>query len=229
MTKMFTWSEYTHWHLKLRWPSDGWDETRVVFNLGLWHLFVQIPLWKTTPWAEWGHEAPQYGIAYHNDTFWIYHGADKWWTFDMPWQWTIVRHDLLLPNGDLYHRNKYPQFGRGRGVKTRSWYDVFESDPGDVQIKVADYVALKHKVSDNIIQEAVIRLCGEEREWRWKWFTWFPFFGMIQRTINCESPIELGSKAGSWKGGMMGWGTDWKHDETMEQAFWRWYKTWDGT
>jgi hypothetical protein len=77
-------------------------------------------------------------------------------------------------------------------------------------------------------QEADITFTGEEREWRWKWFTWLPLFSKVERVIDCDSNVELGKKAGSWKGGMMGWSCEWDLDESMESAFRRWYEKWDG-
>lgn len=229
--KLFEWSKYTFWMIQLQWPSDGWDEYRVKLVIGIWHAFIQIPLWRTEPWKEWGNDAPKYGIAYHNETFWIYHGADKWWTIDMPWQWKIVRHDLLLPNGDLYHRNKYPTYTLNEKKRHVTWYDVFEKNRerlDDVQVQVAEFVDLNHYTKQGDHQPARIRLCGEEREWRWKWFTWLPFPRKIQRTVDCSSNEELGEKARSWKGGMMGWSCEWRKDESMKAAFRRWYKDWNG-
>jgi hypothetical protein len=36
------------------------------------------------------------------------------------------------------------------------------------------------------------------------------------------------NESGSCKGGMMGWSVPWNKNESMETAFWRWYKKWDG-
>lgn len=149
------------------------------------------------------------------------HSKLFWW----PWRLDIVRHDLLFPNGSLYWRNTYPR----QDEKHLHWYDIFERPvAGDVQVEVAKFVELKHTTKSGETQIAKIRLCGEEREWRPKWTRWLPINKYVRRVVDCSSDVELGAKAGSWKGGLMGWSCDWRHDESMEDAFWRWYKSWNG-
>jgi hypothetical protein len=227
--KIFTWSNYTHWCIKVKMPSDGWDEYRAKLYIGIWHLFIDIPLWKATPWTEFGKDAPSYGISYHDSIFWIHYGADKWYTIDMPWQWEIVRHDLLFPDGTVYHRNKYPTYTLHQKKSTVSWFDIFEKNQtGEEETQLARYVDLTHYTKDGRKQVARIRLTGEEREWRWKWFKWLPWPNQKHRVVDCSSDEELGERAGSWKGGMIGWSVPWNKNESMETAFWRWYKKWDG-
>jgi hypothetical protein len=227
--KIFTWSNYTHCCIKVKIPSDGWDEYRAKLYIGIWHLFIDIPLWKATPWAEFGKDSPSYGISYHDSIFWIHYGADKWYTIDMPWQWEIVRHDLLFPDGTVYHRNKYPTYTLHQKKSIVSWFDIFEKNQtGEEQTQLARYVDLTHFTKDGRKQVVRIRLTGEEREWRWTWFKWLPWPNQKHRVVDCSSDEELGERAGSWKGGMMGWSVPWNKNESMETAFWRWYKKWDG-
>lgn len=150
------------------------------------------------------------------------HSKVFWW----PWRLEIVRHDLLYPNGDVYWRNLYPRKGRNH----IHWWEVFEQNnkSADVQCQVAEYVKLDHWTKDGKNQKARIRLCGEVREWRPKWTRWLPMFKYTRRVVDCQSDVELGTKAGSWKGGMIGWSVEWREDESMKDAFWRWYKNWDG-
>lgn len=146
-----------------------------------------------------------------------------WW----PWRPTIVRHDLLYPNGDVYYRNKYPR----KDQKHIYWYEVFDSNAkqSDAQVQVAVFIDLVHYTKDGgEKQVARIRLTGELREWRPKWTRWLPIFRHTRRVVDCLSDIELGTKAGSWKGGLMGWSCEWREDESMEDAFRRWYKNWNG-
>ena len=148
-----------------------------------------------------------------------------WW----PWRLEIVRHDLLYPDGELYYRNKYP---RGK-QKHYAWWELLddktEADLNHVEVELAKFVDLVHYTKDGgQKQEARIRLTGELREWRPKWTRWLPIFRRIQRVVDCNSNIELGTKAGSWKGGMMGWSCEWREDESVEDAFRRWYKNWNG-
>ncbi len=180
-----------------------------------------------------------YGISFNKESIHIDYGiqpgswssrdpknSDHTKVFWWPWRLDIVRHDLLYPNGDVYHRNSYPM---KKGQKSLYWYEVLDSKQGDAQVEVAKFVELEHYNKTNgALQKARIRLTGEEREWRPKWTRWLPIFKKIRRVVDCNSDIELGTKAGSWKGGLMGWSCEWHDDESMEDAFRRWYKNWDG-
>lgn len=228
-----TWSDYVHFCLTVRAPSQYSDRQRMQLTFGLWHLYVNIPLWKPKTMFDGNYmDEPQYGVSFFERALWLYFNQ-RTYSFDMPWSWIIVRHDLLLPNGQVYWRNKY-KGGRHVGGEY-SWYQVLEGIkrvPGtkyDTQTEAVQYVELDHCTKGGKQQHAKIRLVGEERVWRWKWFTWFPFINITQRVVDCSSDIELGEKAGSWKGGMMGWSCEWRQGEEMKQAFNRWYREWDGT
>lgn len=154
--------------------------------------------------------------------------SDHSLVFWYPWQLTIVRHDLLYPDGSIYHRNLYPR----KDQTHLHWYEVFDGHTKintGAEVKVAEYVDLEHyNKTDGKLQRAHIRLTGEEREWRPKCTRWLPIFRYIKRTVDCDSDTQLGTRAGSWKGGMMGWSTEWRKDESMKAAFGRWYKKWNG-
>ncbi len=181
-----------------------------------------------------------YGITFTEDAIHVYYGiqpgswsrndpenSDHTKLFWYPWNLEIVRHDLLYPDGDVYHRNLYPKKKNGRHLH---WCEVLDQkqSQSDAQVQVAEFVELNHFTKDGKNQKARIRLTGEEREWRPKWTRWLPFFKFTKRVVDCESDTELGPRAGSWKGGMMGWSVPWEKDESMKQAFWKWYKKWDG-
>lgn len=184
----------------------------------------------------------EYGFTFGDEAIHIHYGIQPGnWSRDdpensdhtkvywYPWRYEIVRHDLLYPNGDVYHRNLYPR----NGEKHIHWYEVFDwpkdEDRERVEVQVAEFTNLKHYNKTNgELQEAKIRLCGEEREWRPKCTRWLPIFRKVNRVVDCWSDVELGTRAGSWKGGMLGWSCEWYKDETMHEAFWRWYRKWDG-
>lgn len=186
------------------------------------------------------HIPKYYGFKFTNDALFVYYGiypgeynsndpenSDHVKLFWYPWRLEIVRHDLLYPNGDIYWRNTFkPDENR------YTWYDILNNskqNKSGVSVQVADYVQLEHYNKTNgELQKAKIRLAGEEREWRPKCTKWLPIFRHIQRVVDCESDIELGTRAGSWKGGRTGWSVPWEEGESMKCAFWKWYKTWDG-
>lgn len=235
-------SRYMHWTIKYEVPSDDcdsweWDNERphgqraihrAWIIIGIGRLFFQLYLWKVTPFeGSWdGDNTKQYGITYFERSLHVHWGRTK--VYWLPWDWKIVRHDLLHMDGSLYYRNSYP-------IKKRSysWYEVLEMKESpfpksDVQTQVADYVELTHYTKDGRKQVAKIRLVGEEREWRWRWFSWLPWPRQISRVVDCSSDVELGERAGSWKGGMMGWSAPLEKGQSLREAFYAWYRKWDG-
>lgn len=240
-------TDHTHWTLSYNVPSDDCDSWnwwanrakgekpihRAWLTIGIWHMYFRLCLWKVTPFKGSFEmdNTKRYGFTYFERSLHLHWGETH--VFWLPWQWECVRHDLLLPNGDLYWRNKYPSFRLGEKKKHYSWYNILEMDESpfpksDVQVQAAEFIELTHYTKSGKKQVAKIRLCGEEREWRWRWFRWLPWPNIKRRVVDCWSNEELGERAGSWKGGMMGWSVDWEEGESMKHAFWRWYKKWDG-
>jgi hypothetical protein len=148
----FTWSEYNHFHFYVTLPTENSEDKNLRMYVGFWKLYFFIGFWPVKPRKiEWelGQISNQYGFSYFDRNLIIYRGEKRTLFFQMPWSWQIVRHDLLMPDGKVYHSNRW----------------------------------------DN---------------------------------------AELGKKAGSWKGGLMGWSCEWDPYENMESAFRRWYDKWDG-
>lgn len=240
-------SKHTHWTLSYSVPSDDrdawdWDNTkakgeraihRAWLTVGFWRIFMQLYLWRVKPFkgSYDSDSSKRYGITYFERSMHVHWGETK--VYWMPWDWTIVRWDLLFPNGDVYYRNRYPGTTLASKRRTFSWYNVLDMNESPypaspVEAQVAKYIDLEHHTKDGRKQVAKIRLAGEVREWRWRWLKWLPWPRQVSRTIDCMSDVELGSKAGSWKGGMLGWSVPWPEDESMEQAFHNWYNKWDG-
>ena len=228
-----TWSKYIFWHMYLVWPTQDSEEKYLKFSLGFWRFFASVGLWPTKGVGDFSSiMGPKYGFSYSEGTLFIYKGLDKYIAFDMPWKWEIVRHDLLLPNGDVYERNLWDLKGKQIG-KHFQWYEILEGwHDENIRKSLLDRctqsVELDHYTKDGRRQQAKITLMGEEREWRWKWFRWLPIPAKIHRVVSCESNIELGKRAGSWKGGRIGWSFEWDENESMKSAFRRWYDKWDG-
>jgi hypothetical protein len=228
-----TWSKYIFWHMYLVWPTEHSEEKYLKISVGFWKFFASIGLWPTKGVGDFSNfDGPKYGFMYSDGTFFIYRGLDKVLYIDMPWKWQIVRHDLLLPDGSVYESNRWTFDGKSID-KHYHWYEVLngwhdKKIQKSLLEKYTRTVELDHYTKDGRRQQAVITLTGEEREWRWKWFTWLPLFLKVERVVSCDSNVELGKKAGSWKGGLMGWSCEWDLNESMEMAFRRWYDKWDG-
>lgn len=148
--------------------------------------------------------------------------SDRAKVFWYPWENTLVRWDLLNPEGELYWRNSYGK----DATKALYWDEILR---GGHESKAVRYVDLEHTTKDGRVQKARIRLAGEEMEYRPKCTKRLPIFRTVYRNVDCSSNIELGERAGAWKGGLMGWSCRWEPGESLEDAFWRWYKNWDGS
>lgn len=244
-------SEYTHWTIDYNVPQEGRDPWKYDYtdpnkvkriyrswlSIGFWRLYIVLYLWKVKPGADdyenFGRDS--YGFTYFERNIHLHFGKITK-VYSMPWDWRIVRHDLLLPDGSVYYHNDYkkgklPKLGEKK--RSYSWYEILhlnESpyEKSDVQTPCAEYVTLEHTTKYGNKQIANIELVGDEREWRWMWFKWLPFINTKQRVVTCSSDVELGERAGSWKGGMMGWSCEWKKGTTMTESFNEWYKNWDG-
>lgn len=229
-----TWSDMSFYHIKLAYPNENWGEKHVMFKLGLYKFYLSVPLWKPKKvHDDVCSDAPEYGISYHNSVLWIHKGKYNAFTINMPWQLTLVRHDLLLPDGDVLWSNRYKNW-KPIGTEYR-WYEILDghkslpdTSPDYVKKHCVEHVDFEHHTRDGRTQTSTISLRGEEREWRMRWFTWLPFGGYIQRSVDCWSDVELGERAGEWKGGLMGWSCEWLRGEPMKAAFYRWYHKWDG-
>jgi hypothetical protein len=118
----------------------------------------------------------------------------------LPWDWQHVRHEVFLPGGERVKpaKDEYrPPFTDGRAVERHPYTYTLRS--GEVQHRTAT-------------------IYGEEREWRWLWFTWLPWPRRISRSISIDFDGEVGERTGSWKGGVFGTGHEWRKGETMLDA-----------
>lgn len=159
-------------------------------------------------------DPPQYGIAIHNNTFWIYrggkgnnHGGNKWWTWDLPF-FTLkhVRHDVECNiNGEI-------KMVPSKKLETTGKDYIPLKDNSLVNIHKYDYT----DSYDGMIIPCVYWV--EEREWRPKWLTWTSRFKLIRKYIEIEFSDEVGKKKGSWKGGCIGCSYDMLENETPEQC-----------
>jgi hypothetical protein len=141
-----------------------------------------------------------YGFTYFERAFQF-----KWRTrckiIRLPWDWEHVRHTFLNLNGSVHHHEE-----KRRGH--------FEQAPEGTKM-VCDYIYVRRSGE---VQHRTATINGEEREWRWRWFTWCPWPSRVSRSINVEFDREIGEEVGTWKGGTVGCGWDWRHDESALES-----------
>jgi hypothetical protein len=214
--------------------------------IGIW--FTGLTFWSFLwlPLLVWGYgkfyidlpihsgieecDPPRYGF------YWFSHG--KWWHLNafvlckrlktkhyyMPWSWEWVRTSKMKQDGTWLH-DKY------KGTRVNFYDRVIEE-----QIWSETY-PYTYVCKDGEVQQRLATIKVEEREWRWRWFTWFPFIRKVSRDISVDfsyggitpreiliekvgHPLkhkqsgEVGESAGSWKGGTLGCGYKMKPGES---------------
>lgn len=205
------------WNFDISYEECGYDSGNAELNISIlgWHSTFKLP-WKSKRFPDGDCDAPKWGIAIHDATFWIYRGGDgnwgggsKWWTWNIPfWTKIHVRHDVQCNVGDYdsdptlimvpydnlerYVDNKYIPLEQNELVY-KYHYDYTDKYDGKV-IPCTFWV--------------------EEREWRPKWLTWTGRWKDVDRYIEIVFSDEVGSRKGSWKGGCIGCSYTLKEGET---------------
>jgi len=195
---------YWGWAFDISYNICGYFDNRPQINLSLifFNLTIILPFRN-----EWSDECdpPKWGIAIHNNTFWVYkggsgnlNGGNRWWTWSIPFitrDW--VRTSILLNDDTWEHETKCNVknfYNDEWKAKQKSWsYNYTDNYDGEI-IPTIIYV--------------------EEREWRPKWLKWTGLFAKIKRTIDVHFLKEVGSRKGSWKGGTIGCGYNLLPNET---------------
>jgi len=145
-------------------------------------------------------EMPQYGLAIHNETFWIYlggvgNGGSKWITWSLPFfTYEFDGHKVQKKDGSWAEHLLDFKGTDGRYTETHPYTYTLKS--GEVQNRTA----------------TVFR---ESRKWHRKWL---PFLTITRACIDIEFNDEVGERTGSWKGGTTGCNYDALKGETMEQT-----------
>lgn len=180
------------------------NRPRIVLHLFLFRFIINLPF--PNNWID-ECDPPTWGIAYHNQIFWIYRGGkgnmsggNKWWTFNMPWSYDWVRTSALRADGCWEHDTK----------KTpKSFYqDIWKGILWE-ETHPYTYTLRSGKVQNRM---AIIKV--EEREWRMRWLKWVPIFRRISKDIKVDFNDEVGERSGSWKGGTVGCGYEMIGNET---------------
>ncbi len=187
---------YFGWVFHFTYETCGYFDARHRIDIGLifFSLTIILPI-KSKHTDEC--DPPRWGIAYHNQTFWIYlggkgngKGGNKWWTMNMPWQYDWVRTSNLKKDGTWEHETK----GNKKDFWKDEWKDIIWSD-----IYPYTYV-----LKSGEVQQRLATVKVEEREWRLYWFKWLPFPKKVIKKIAIDFNDEVGEGTGSWKGGCTG-------------------------
>ena len=181
----------------------GYFDNRPRINLTLLFFRLCITLPFRNDWTD-ECDPPKWGIAIHNNTFWVYkggkgnwNGGNETWSFSIPFvEKNWVRTSILLKDGNWEHETK----GNYKSFYEEEWKEkqaVWEYDYTD-------------KYDGEVIPT---KIYIEEREWRPKWLGWTSLFATVRRTIDVHFSKECGRRKGGWKGGCLGCGYEMKPEE----------------
>lgn len=184
--------EHYSLHIRLGWPN----------------FYITLPMLQR--WHREPHEMMEsWGFSWYWDCIHLNWGRHCK-LVHLPWAWEWVRTSYLMKDGKtwLHELRSFRKYDTPPATKTNDWF--YHRDlPLWKQTHKYTYVTKRGE-----LQFADATIGVEEREWRWRWFTWLPFPRMIHRTIDVQFSDEIGERKGSWKGGCTGCGYDLRYDET---------------
>lgn len=162
------------------------------------NMFIKLPFLK-----RWAHD-PECGMEQWGFKFFERSVHLNWGghckIVHLPWSWQHVRHQVHLRDGTLVAPTPHhyePPYPEGRYVETHLY---------------------RYTLRNGTVQNRTATIYGDEREWRWRWFQWLPRPRKISRCIEITFSDEVGERTGSWKGGCIGCGYEWRHGEEMLDA-----------
>ena len=174
----------------------GWNDSHntLIVGLVLFRLYLNIPQWVIQDYdMERG-----YGFSFTRDSL-HWQWGEKTRVFWYPWTWDHYRTTILRPDGTAW-----------------------QSGPGLYDDAIPPVLKEQHPYNylmrDGTVQSCTATVYGEEMEWRIRCAKWLPWPHKVRRSICVSYSEELGPGRGSWKGGVIGTGYEWKEGETMQQA-----------
>ena len=185
----------------------SWD-AETIARLGRDHYYQAFP--------------KEYGFSLNDGFLQVFLGPQthdslttKSWSKSLPWtQWRFYRFSLYDTAGAEFWTQIDRPRKKGTGIG-----DKYEQQHKQEQL----CPKVSFKVKDFDGQELTVTTRIQEREWHFGegWFKWLSWFRkpMIKRSLDLQFSDEVGPEKGSWKGGMMGTGTDMLPGELHEAAF----------
>lgn len=205
---------YVGWHTwnpEITYKECGYEDGRGNLTISLfgWLSRFYFP-WRSKRFPYGDCDAPEWGIAVHSNTLWVYKGGNgnfgggtKTWTWDLP----FVNYGSAI-RWDIYTgpKNLHPTLWNESDWKN---YNYMIDHVKEIAT-TWDYVWVDKYDGKEIPCTYYI----EEMEWRPKWLKWTSLFSKVRRSIAIEFSEEVGSKKGSWKGGVTGCGFEMNPWET---------------
>ena len=214
---------YWGWRFDISYEICGYFDNRPRINLDLIFFTLTLIFPFRNKWTD-ECDAPKWGIAYHNQTFWIYrggkgneNGGNKWWTVRVPWSLEWYRTSALKKDGTWEHElyNDCIPNPKQPNTLMRNSKNFYEDKwKGILWSESYPYT---YRLQKGEIQNRIATVTVQEMEWRLLGFMWIPF-GKIRKSIYINFNDEVGERSGSWKGGCTGGSYEMKHGELPEQT-----------
>lgn len=208
---------------RLTFAKCGYFDGRPQIKIGaiLW-TFVFILPFINKKWEE-ECDAPEYGIAIHSNSFWVYYGGEG----NMHGGTKFIAWDIPFVTRCFYKHEVFCEFDCD-GWRWKNWIDVTDRD---VYMKRVGY--LNYNDKDNPTEAVVYHgiwkdFDGEEvpaiyrlerRTWRRKWLMWTSAFDLQRTEIEVAFESGVGKDKKSWKGGVYATGFEIRPNETAQECF----------
>jgi len=202
---------------RLTFAKCGYFDGRPEIKIGaiFWTIVIKLPF-INKKWEE-ECDAPEYGIAIHNNSFWLYYGGKgnmnggtKWIAWDIPFVTRcFYKYEVWCKDGN--------------------WLDATDHSVYEKQVGYLNYCDKDKRPTDAAVYEGVWKdFDGEEvpaiyrlerRTWRRKWLMWTKLFDMQSTDIEVSFKTDVGRSKNSWKGGVCCTGFKIKPGELVHECF----------
>lgn len=201
---------------RLTFAKCGYFDGRPEINIGaiFWMIIIKLPFVN----KKWEDEcdAPEYGIAIHNNSFWVYLGGKG----NMYGGTKLIAWDIPFVTRCFYKREVWSKDG--------CWIDVTDRDVYMKRVGYLNYedrdrptdAMVCHGIWKDFDGEevpAIYRL--ERRTWRRKWLMWTSAFDLQRTEIEVAFKSGVGKDKHSWKGGVYATSFEIKPYESPQECF----------
>lgn len=173
------------------------------FCLDLFGFLIAIPFLDR--WHREPHDCMESWGVYYSDAAVVLCCGNLTKFIHMPWEYHHIKHEVMRPDGSWVPA--VASYDEGKINKKTGL--VMEPD-GRLEEKHPYHYLL---LPSGDVQHAIATIYVERREWRQKWLRWCPLFAKRRQSIDISFDQEMGSRAGSWKGGVLGTGYEMRPGE----------------
>lgn len=193
---------------RLIFAKCGYFDGRPQIRIGaiFWTFIIKLPFVNKE--LEEECEAPEYGIAIHDKTLWMYLSGTKLIAWHIPFVTRCFYKHEVLGCFDWIDITDHEVYRKRVGYLNYEYRN-----------KPTEAVVFRGTWKDFDGEEvpAIYRL--ERRTWRRKWLMWTNMFDQQRTVIEVSFKSEVGKDKHSWKGGVYGTAFALKPNETVQECF----------